>query len=200
VLAGSCGARALDMLKFAKQGFYILTRRLQKQGLYTTLIWIYGRGIPKLTGIPIMQFSRITSQIYVGAQYTHAGKRKLEQLGINADVNLRIEFDDAAHGLALTHYCYLPTIDDHAPSMEHLEHGVKFIEKIVTDGGKVYIHCAGGIGRAATMAAAYFIRQGMSLDEAIAFIKKTRPFIHIMPVQMEQLKKLAKKTFSNSSS
>jgi protein-tyrosine phosphatase len=52
----------------------------------------------------------------------------------------------------------------------------------------VYIHCAGGVGRAPTLAAAYFITQGMTLDEALALIRRTRPFIHIMPAQMDQLR------------
>jgi len=170
-----------------KKGWNILIFRLRNQGLRTTLVWIYGRGVPKLTGVPLIKYSRITPQIFVGPQYRMAGKRKLERLGITGDVNLRVEFDDAAHGLALQHYCHLPTIDDDAPTLEHLAEGAAFIRKIVAGGGKVYIHCAGGVGRAPTLAAAWFITQGMSLNEALALIKKARPFIKIMPVQMAQL-------------
>ena len=175
------------ILKFIPKAFRILVHRLRTQGVRTTLIWMYGRGIPKLSGVPLMRYSQITPQIYVGPQFGPAGKRKLESLGIKGDVNMRIEFDDDAHNLALQHYCHLPTIDDDAPSIEQLKQGVIFIEQLVANGEKVYIHCAGGIGRAPTMAAAYFISQGMSLQEAIALIKKTRPFINIMPSQMEQL-------------
>jgi protein-tyrosine phosphatase len=38
------------------------------------------------------------------------------------------------------------------------------------------------------MAAAYFIARGMTLDEALALIKRARPFIRIMPPQMERLR------------
>ena len=55
-----------------------------------------------------MRYSQITPEIYVGSQYSQAGKRKLKQFGINGSVNLRIEFDDAVHGLDLEEYCYLP--------------------------------------------------------------------------------------------
>ena len=181
----------MPTLKSIPKAFRILARRLRTQGVRTTLIWMYGRGLPKLSGVPLMQYSQITPQVYVGPQYGPAGKRKLEELGITGDVNLRIEFDDAAHNLALQHYCHLPTVDDAAPSIEHLQQGVKFIEQLLNNGEKVYIHCAGGIGRAPTMAAAYFISQGMSLPEAIALIKKTRPFINIMPPQMERLSEWA---------
>ena len=176
------------LFKFIKKGMRILIRRLQTQGIVTTLHWTYGRGIPKLTGIPIIKYSQITPQVYVGPQYRMAGKRKLEQCGINADVNMRIEFDDAAHNLALKDYCYLPTIDDHAPTLTHLNQGVVFMKQVIANGGKVYIHCAGGIGRAPTMAVAYFINQGSTLNDAVALIKKSRPFINITPAQIEQLK------------
>jgi len=136
-----------------------------------------------------MKYSRITPEIYVGPQYRRAGKRRLLRMGINGSVNMRIEFDDAAHGLALEHYCHLPTVDDHAPTLDDLHQGVAFIHKVTAGGGKVYIHCGGGIGRAPTMAAAYFISQGLTSDEAISLIKKSRPFIRMMPAQTEQLER-----------
>jgi dual specificity MAP kinase phosphatase len=70
-----------------------------------------------------------------------------------------------------------------------LNAGIAFIEQVIAAGGKVYIHCAGGIGRAPTMAVAYFVRHGLSVDDAINLIKQTRPFINITPVQMEQLRR-----------
>lgn len=179
----------MSILAKLRKGGRIVANRLRQQGLRTTLVWIYGRGWPKLTGVPLLKYSQVTPEILVGPQYNGAGKRKLEQLGIAYGVNLRQEFDDAAHGLALANYCYLPTIDDDAPSMEHLESGVQFIEQAVAQGGKVYIHCAGGVGRAPTMAAAYFMAQGKSLAEALALIRRVRPFISITPVQMDQLER-----------
>ena len=176
------------ILNYPIKAYRILARRIRRHGLKVTLIWVYGRGLPKLTGIPLLQYSEVTPQVYVGAQYGKRGKNHLIKNGINADVNLRIEFDDAEHGLDLAQYCYLPTIDDDAISMEHLQEGVKFITDVVNAGEKVYIHCAGGIGRAPTMATAYFISTGMSMDEAINLIKQARPFIYIMPPQMERLR------------
>lgn len=175
------------LFRYIGKAYRILSRRIREQGLKTTLIWAYGRGIPKLTGIPLLRFSRITPQLFVGPQYGKRGKAHLEANDIHADVNLRIEFDDAEHGLALRDYCHLPTIDDDAISMAHLEEGVAFIQRMIDAGEKVYIHCAGGVGRAPTMASAYLISTGLPLNEAIALIKQARPFITIMPVQMQRL-------------
>jgi len=169
----------------------ILERRLREQGLWTTLQWAWGRGIPKVTGVPLFAYSRVTPQLYVGPQFNMHGRHALEREGITGVVNMRVEFDDAAHGLALERYCHLPTVDDDSPSPEHLQKGVDFIAGVVREGGKVYIHCKGGIGRAPTMAAAYLIGQGMNVEAAVALIKQARPFINLTPPQLEALQRYA---------
>lgn len=165
----------------------IIWWRLRNHGLWVTLQWLYGRGLPRLTGKPVGRYSRITDEVYVGPQYKHSGLKWMQKEGVNAVINMRIEYDDAEYGLAPNEYMYLPTIDDEAPTIEQLQQGVDFCTHIINNGGKVYIHCKGGIGRAPTMAAAYFISQGMSRDEALALIRKTRPFIKVMPPQMQRL-------------
>ncbi len=142
----------MSIFRLLSQILHGTIRRLRRGGVRATLIWLYGRGIPFITGQPLIRYSQITSQIYVGAQHNQAGK--LERLNINGDVNMRSEFDDATNGLALDHYCYLPTVDGQAPTIEQLIEGVIFIKNLLADGGKVYIHCNAGVGRAPTMAAA----------------------------------------------
>ncbi|MFW5748623.1 MAG: protein-tyrosine phosphatase family protein [Chloroflexota bacterium] len=173
--------------KFITKGSNILARRLREQGLRTTLLWVYGRGVPKLTGVPLLRYSRVTPQLFVGPQYGRRGYQLLAREGVDYSVNMRVEYDVAAEGLALPNYCHLPTVDDTAPSVEHLDKGVDFITRAIEAQGKVYIHCAGGIGRAPTMAAAYLMSTGMTLAEALALIKRVRPFISITPPQMEAL-------------
>ena len=68
------------LVKIIRKGPPILMRRLRTQGLRVTLVWMYARGVPKLTGVPVMRYSRVTPEIYVGSQYREAGKRKLESL------------------------------------------------------------------------------------------------------------------------
>jgi protein-tyrosine phosphatase len=169
-------------------GFLNFINRLQTQGLEVTLIWMYARGLPNLTGIPVMKYSRITPELYVGPQILQAGKRRLEALGVTGSINMQDEFDDRAHHLDFKDHCYLPTPNDYAPTLSQLEQGIHFIQQIKDRGGKVYIHCRGGIGRAPTMAAAYLMEQGATLEEAICMIKKSRPFIMIMPLQMQRLR------------
>jgi hypothetical protein len=180
------------MTKFfqnAHKGFSILVRRFRTQGVRITFLWLYGRGLPAITGIPLLEFSQVTPQLFVGPQFRAAGKQHLLDQGIRACVNMRIEKDDSARGLDLPMYLYLPTVDDDAPSTEHLDRGVEFIRSAIQAGEKVYIHCGAGVGRAPTMAAAYLIATGLSLEQALVKIRRVRPFITITPVQMDQLQR-----------
>lgn len=178
------------LIRGIRKGTDIVRHRLRTQGLRTTLLWFLVRGTTFLTGVPTLRYTRITPQIFVGPQYRARGKAKLLRNGIRAGLSLRVEFDDAAHGLAMPRYCHLPTIDDTPPSLDHLYEGIAFVKQAVEAGEKVYIHCAGGIGRAPTMAAAYFMGQGDDLAGALSRIRAVRPFIRIMPSQMDQLKEL----------
>lgn len=183
------GRSSLGMNFFSslQKGIRIIVRRFQIQGFSTTILWMYGRGLPAVTGIPLLKFSKVTPYLFVGPQFRKNGKRHLEANGINACVNMRIEKDDVAYGLALDKYLHLPTIDDEAPSIEQLTLGVDFIRQIINSGGKVYIHCGAGVGRAPSMAAAYLMAEGASLSQAIKIIQKARPFITITPPQMTRL-------------
>jgi predicted protein tyrosine phosphatase len=193
--AGDKNGRIILMFSFSQRiakGIELIRRRLRTQGLRTTLIWAYGRGLPAITGVPLLQFCQVTPQLYVGSQFNANGKQKLEKTGITAVINMRIEWDDAVHNLAFSHYLHLPTVDDTAPTVENVKAGIQFIRNNIDAGGKVYIHCGGGIGRAPTMAAAYLIAEGNTLDQALAAIRKVRPFIFITPPQMELLRQFSK--------
>ena len=150
----------------------ILWDRLTQQGLRVTAMWAADHIVRMVTGAPIRSVSQITPQFYVGGQYRQRGWSRLAARGITAVVNLRIEFDDAAAGIAPSRYLYLPTVDDEPPTLEQLHEGNAFIAAEIAQGGGVYIHCGAGIGRAAAMAAAYFVSTGLTPDQAWARIRK----------------------------
>ena len=165
----------------------ILTRRLRGQGFVTTMQWLRTVGLAWLTGRVSLRFSEVTPNILIGPQYGRFGKSKLQKAGVTASVSMRAEYDDEAYGLAMKEYSYLPTVDNTAPSIEHLQQGVEFMRGVVESGGTVYVHCGSGVGRAPTMVAAYLISQGMSVQEAIDQIHAARPFIRVLPSQKERL-------------
>lgn len=142
----------------------------------------------QLFGTPVFRFSRVAPQLYVSGQYNKRGERRLRQEGINAVVNMRAEFSDEEAGIAPERYLHLSVIDNTPPTFEQLQQGVQFIRTEIEQGNKVYIHCAAGVGRAPTMAAAYLISQGLSTDAAWKTIQSVRPFIRPTLAQREQIK------------
>ena len=181
------------MLSALNKGIMTVKERLRTQGFRTTALWAYARGIPKVTGVPLLEYSRVTDSLYVGPQHRTNGKRTLQQAGITHIVNMRSEFDDAAHALTLEEggasgYCHLPTADDDPISPEHLARGIAFIGGAINDGGKVYVHCTAGVGRAPSMAAAYLISAGYHMDEALSLIQEVRPFIRPTTTQLDALR------------
>ena len=111
--------------------------------------------------------------------------------GITSVVNMRIEFDDQDAGIAPERYLHLRVVDDQAPTLEQLQAGCAFMADELAQGGVVYVHCGSGIGRAATMAAAYLISTGMTEPESWALIRAARPFIRPTPPQLEQIRRYA---------
>ena len=175
------------------KGARTVSERLRTQGVRTTALWAYARGIPKITGIPLLDYSRVCESLYVGPQHRRSGKNALIQAGITHIVNMRSEFDDAEHGLTLgdhphDRYCHLPTVDDDPISESHIEKGIEFIDTALREGNRVYIHCSAGVGRAPSMAAAYLISHGHPFNEALSLIGRVRPFIRLTPLQVDSLR------------
>jgi hypothetical protein len=181
----------LKPLRLAIKGLGILVWRLRYQGLAATFTWAWTRVYLWLMGRPVLRYCQITPELYVGGRMNARGWRRLAAQGLTASLNMRSEFDDAVYGLGPEDYLWLPTDDDHAPTLDQLRQGVGFIRATLERGGRVYVHCASGVGRAPTMAAAYLVSTGLTPGEALALIRKTRPFIKPMAVQVAALEQFA---------
>jgi protein-tyrosine phosphatase len=72
-----------------------------------------------------------------------------------------------------------------------LEDVLCFMNIILSNGGKIYIHCAMGVSRSATIVIAYLIRhKNMSFDEAYNWVKERRSWIRPNNRFMADLKAL----------
>jgi len=148
---------------------------------------LYDQFMRKVSGTPVWKYSRITPNLYVGGQHVNQAGMDLE--GITAIVNMREDYySDEKRGIGGKRHLHLATRDNTPPSLEALDKGADFIHQEINTGGKVYIHCGVGIGRAPSMAAAYLIKyENMTTASAMALITKTRPFIHLTRKQYQQL-------------
>jgi hypothetical protein len=181
----------MSLLRKGIKGIGILWARLIEHGFWATTLWAADHAVRIVTGAPIRSVSQITPQLHVGGQYRSQGWPRLAARGITAVVNMRIEFDDGEAGIAPARYLYLPTVDDHPPTLAHLRQGVAFMTEEIARGGGVYVHCGSGIGRAATMAAAYLVGAGKTVDEAWQMIREKRPFVRPRPEQVAQVERFA---------
>ena len=83
----------------------------------------------------------------------------------------------------------IPIGDFTAPTLADFK---KFLD-IVSDSlkqSKILVHCLGGTGRTGTMAAAYWIKKGLSAKKAIAKVRKSRVGAIENPEQEEALHRL----------
>lgn len=169
----------------------IMVHEIRELGLRRALQYAYDHTVRLLTGAPPEKFSRINDHLHVGGQYTAGGYQRLAKRGVSAVISLRDEFDNAAAGIAPERYLYLPTVDDTPPTMEALCAGIQMIRKEVAAGGQVFVHCMLGVGRSATLAAAYLVAEGMSADAAWRTLRRRRPFIRPTEGQQELVARFA---------
>lgn len=140
-----------------------------------------------------LDFNYITDGIYIGTNQccqTHFDK-KLKKEGIEADISLEENRIDAPFGVQF--YIWIPIKNHSTPTKEQLDFGASILEKLVSMKKKIYIHCKNGHGRAPTLIAAYLIKMGKSIDEALDLIKAERSSIHLEDVQLDALKIWSKK-------
>lgn len=140
---------------------------------------------------PIRRLSRLTDRLWLGGQINAAGWAKLQRWSVEALVNLRVEWDDRRSGIHAPHYLWLPTMDGTPPALEQLQRGVAFIHEQISAGRGVYVHCAGGLGRAPSLVICYLIGRGLSPEQAIAFVKARRPFIQLSARQQAAIRAFA---------
>jgi protein-tyrosine phosphatase len=176
-------------LTLLRKGLGILFSRLREQGLRVTLLWMMDHAVRLLRGMSPPRTSRIAPNLYLGGQHYRRGLTRMAQLGISVTVNLREEADDRARGVALERHLWLPTTDDAPPTLDHLRAASAFIGQALAEGRGVYVHCASGVGRAATTVAAHLVSDGLTPEQAWAEIRSVRPFVRPNAIQIAQVEK-----------
>jgi atypical dual specificity phosphatase len=68
----------------------------------------------------------------------------------------------------------IPVTDFTAPTLFDFQKFLDIVNRSSRQ-GKILVHCQGGTGRTGTMAAAYWIKKGLSANEAIKKIRKSMP-------------------------
>ncbi len=86
--------------------------------------------------------------------------------------------------------CWIPVVDDEAPTREQAEKFSQFVEDMKAKGLPLAVHCKGGNGRAGTMLAAYYTLNGKSAEEVLTWMRSINPKAVRTATQEEFLKSL----------
>jgi hypothetical protein len=108
--------------------------------------------------------------------------------GVRVIVDMTAEFSAAATGHRSTGYLCVPTLDGTAPD----EAALRELLDVLRDKEGVYLHCASGHGRSATVAAALLIIRGLAVDveAAEAQLRQRRPGIRLNATQRRSLARM----------
>uniref|UniRef100_A0A7R9VGJ5 Tyrosine specific protein phosphatases domain-containing protein n=1 Tax=Chlamydomonas euryale TaxID=1486919 RepID=A0A7R9VGJ5_9CHLO len=129
-------------------------------------------------------WDRVADGWYLGGWPNHASLLPHDNVSV-VDVTCELP---RAH--AVSRYCVLPVWDTKAPTLQQLDDAVDFCLQESARGNHVYVHCAHGHGRSATVMAAALIKSGKwrDVDDAVARMQAVRPRVHLNTCQLRILR------------
>jgi protein tyrosine phosphatase (PTP) superfamily phosphohydrolase (DUF442 family) len=121
---------------------------------------VEGENLPR-----IENFRQVDDRMYAGGQPDDEAFRRLADLDVDLVVDFRAhsrgdpgrDDPELLHSLGME-YVRLPVPDGQAPNYQTIDRFVEVIEG--HRGGKIFIHCGGGVGRSTVMSAAYLAATG----------------------------------------
>jgi protein-tyrosine phosphatase len=69
---------------------------------------------------------------------------------------------------------YFPILNQGASSIHGMMDVVQWMDQSIQGGGRIMLHCVGGLGRSGLVAACYLIYKGHSAEMAVAEVRRAR--------------------------
>jgi protein-tyrosine phosphatase len=130
----------------------------------------------------------IVPNLYIGCQLSFVDYKRFRSLGIKSTLDLTSEFGEVGFIRTRQNYFCIPLLDMTAPTLNQLEEAVSWISARLSE-GPVFVHCALGHGRSATVVAAFLVKRGIVNDvkSAVEFIKAKRSGVDLHSKQLSVL-------------
>jgi protein-tyrosine phosphatase len=134
------------------------------------------------------RIDRVNDWLHVGGALPPDEYVRFRTAGITHIVDLREEtLADARMLGELGIVCrHVPVPDRGPPSTQQLVAVAQWLDEQDPD-ARMYVHCKGGFGRAATMAVGLLVLRGSALDDAVEQVRQARPEMRLNPAQLEWL-------------
>lgn len=137
-------------------------------------------------------FVEIAPHVFLGRRLTASEGKCAEIEGWVAVLDLAAELPESRPLRELANYRSLPVLDATAPGLEQLRAAVEWLKQHAAS-GPVYVHCALGHGRSATVVAAYLIAVGVAADakSSVKHLRERRPGVRLNRAQRRVLNRFA---------
>jgi len=138
------------------------------------------------------RLDEIVPNLYMGGRLLMVDSKYFASLGIKSTLDLTSEFREIGFIRTGQNYLCIPILDTRYPTLNQLDEAISWISTRMLD-GPVFVHCALGHGRSATVVAGFLIKYGIvnNVDGAIEFIKATRIGVSLHPKQIKVLQQFA---------
>jgi protein-tyrosine phosphatase len=133
--------------------------------------------------------SVIIEGIVIGNGYNSLNQGKLKEHSIKYVINATKEFPNSFEDQGIK-YLRIPVMDWKSESMkEYFDVIVAFFDQAAEANANIFVHCYMGSSRSATAILVYLMkRKNMSLDDALALLKKQRPIVNINNKFLDEVK------------
>jgi len=121
--------------------------------------------VPKL-------MNKINDRIYIGAYHAAVNLEFKNEHSITHILNCTCDTHDELKRFDIQQ---LNIHDGYEITHDDLKFAFEAIERALSSGGRILVHCHAGISRSTGIVAGYLMRSGFSWDEALEIVRRGRP-------------------------